>query len=221
MAYVYRHIRLDKNEPFYIGISKDPYRPFTKNRKNKHWLRITNKTDYKVEILFDDLTYEQAKEKEIEFIKLYGRRDLKNGTLVNMTDGGEGTLNIIVSEKTRNLISKNSKSINRKGVPLKEETKIKISNSKKGVKPTEEAINKRKMGKSVSNYKHSDEVKNKISKTKIKNGSSLSKVVLNYSTGIYYNSAQEASTLLEIPLITVYRLCKGQAKSMLNNLKYV
>jgi len=23
MAYVYRHIRLDKNEPFYIGISND------------------------------------------------------------------------------------------------------------------------------------------------------------------------------------------------------
>lgn len=23
MAYVYRHIRLDKNEPFYIGIGKD------------------------------------------------------------------------------------------------------------------------------------------------------------------------------------------------------
>jgi hypothetical protein len=42
MAYVYRHIRLDKNEPFYIGIGKDDYSSFkrayhTGNKRNKIW----------------------------------------------------------------------------------------------------------------------------------------------------------------------------------------
>ena len=46
MAYVYRHIRLDKNEPFYIGISKDAYRPFTKKGRNKYYL-VDNKL-YKI-----------------------------------------------------------------------------------------------------------------------------------------------------------------------------
>ena len=199
MAFVYRHIRLDKNEPFYIGISKDSYRPFNKKGRNKYWLRITNKTEYKVDILFDDLSYDEAKNKEIEFIALYGRKDLKNGTLVNMTDGGEGCLNVIKTE----------------------ESKIKISIAKTGVKQTKEAIENRLAARLKLNYKHSDEVKKKISDTKQKNGSPRSKVVLNITTGIYYNSAQEASNLLSIPLITVYRLCKGQAKSMSNNLKYV
>jgi hypothetical protein len=219
MAYVYRHIRLDKNEPFYIGISKDAYRPFTKKGRNQHWLRITNKTEYKVDILFNDLSYDEAKNKEIEFIALYGRKDSKNGTLVNMTDGGEGSVNVIMSDKTKRLISQNNKG--RKGIPQTEESKMKISIAKSGVKQTKQAIENRIIARLKLNYKHSDEVKKKISDTKIKNGSSRNKVVLNLSTGIFYNSAQEASDLLSIPLITVYRLCKGQAKSMLNNLKYV
>lgn len=99
-GYLYRHIRLDKNEPFYIGIgfssnkyaSKGKYRSYTKKGRNQLWKRITSKTKYEVEILFDELPLEQLKEKEIEFIKLYGRIDQGNGTLANLTDGGQGTL---------------------------------------------------------------------------------------------------------------------------------
>jgi hypothetical protein len=90
--YLYRHIRLDKNEPFYIGIGcKANYRRSNeKTCRNPHWKNIASKTDYKVNIMFDNLTFEQACEKEIEMIQLYGRLDDKNGTLVNMTSGGEG-----------------------------------------------------------------------------------------------------------------------------------
>ena len=219
MALVYRHIRLDKNEPFYIGISKDPYRPFEKRGRNKYWSRIVNKTEYKIDILFDNLSYEDAKKKEIEFILLYGRKDLNKGSLVNMTDGGEGSLNVIVSEKTRQALSQTNKG--KTGIPLSEETKRKISFTKTGVKQTKEAIENRRIGKLKRGYKHSEEIKKQISETKLNNESLRRKIVLNYTTGIYYNSAQEASNLLSIPLITVYRLCKGQAKSMSNNLKYV
>lgn len=91
MAILYRHIRLDKNEPFYIGVGVARQRAFDKTNRNKYWKHITTKTDYRVDILFDDLTWEQAREKEKEFIELYGRKDLGTGTLVNMTDGGDGT----------------------------------------------------------------------------------------------------------------------------------
>ena len=48
----------------------------------------------------EDLTWEEAIEKEKEFVKLYGRIDNKTGILVNMTDGGEGTLGVIHSEES-------------------------------------------------------------------------------------------------------------------------
>jgi len=94
MAYLYRHIRLDKNEPFYIGIADDEYknceRAYSKYYRNKHWHNIINQTNYEVEIVLENLEWKEACEKEIEFIKLYGRKDLNLGPLVNMTDGGDG-----------------------------------------------------------------------------------------------------------------------------------
>jgi hypothetical protein len=96
MAYVYRHIRLDKNQPFYIGIGKDDKlkRAFDKTRRNNFWRNIVSKTDYEIEILLDGLTWDKACDKEKEFIFLYGRKDLGTGTLVNLTNGGEGTIGI-------------------------------------------------------------------------------------------------------------------------------
>jgi hypothetical protein len=109
MAYVYRHIRLDKNEPFYIGIGNDltKKRANEKTRRSNLWGKIIAKSDYDVEILFDDISYDEAKSKEIEFIKLYGRIDLGSGTLTNLTDGGDGTIN--PSQETRDKISKVNK----------------------------------------------------------------------------------------------------------------
>lgn len=104
MAYVYRHIRTDKNEPFYIGIGKDDtYKRAYVNSKDKRsefWHNIA-KNGYEVEILMDNLTWEQACEKEKEFISIYGRKDLSKGTLVNLTDGGEGAVNLSKEAKER------------------------------------------------------------------------------------------------------------------------
>jgi predicted GIY-YIG superfamily endonuclease len=73
MAVVYLHRRKDNNEVFYVGIGNDIKRAFdTKNRKNKHWKNIVNLCNnvFKVELLFDNITKEEAIKKEIEFIKL-------------------------------------------------------------------------------------------------------------------------------------------------------
>lgn len=100
MAYIYRHIRLDKDEVFYVGIGSDLefYRAYKKTQRTKYWNHIAAK-GYIVEIMIDNLTWEQACQKEKEFIKLYGRKDLEFGTLVNMTDGGEGNQNLSLESK--------------------------------------------------------------------------------------------------------------------------
>jgi hypothetical protein len=97
MAYVYRHIRKDKDQVFYIGIGTDDKGKYTRahsKNRNRYWKRIVDKTDYEIEILFDDITKEDAVNKEIEFISIYGRHDLGLGSLCNLTDGGEGATNM-------------------------------------------------------------------------------------------------------------------------------
>lgn len=100
MPILYRHIRQDKNEPFYIGIGESENRAYEIKGRTRAWKNIAKK-GYDVEVLFNDLSWEEACEKEIEFIALYGRRDKKAGTLVNMTDGGEGTVGYRHTVKTK------------------------------------------------------------------------------------------------------------------------
>jgi hypothetical protein len=126
--FLYRHIRVDKNEPFYIGIGvkkklKYPYsRAYSKHDRNNIWKRIVFKTEYEVEILLESDDYEFIKEKEREFIKLYGRKDLKTGSLCNLTDGGEGCYNRIMTKECKDKISKSLK-----GKPFTEERKKNVS----------------------------------------------------------------------------------------------
>lgn len=87
---VYQHIRLDTDEVFYVGIAKVKNRPYSKEYRNKHWHNIVSKVGYKVEIIHEGLTWNEAQEIERNLIKQYGRKDLNSGILVNMTDGGEG-----------------------------------------------------------------------------------------------------------------------------------
>ena len=109
--YIYRHLRKDSGEPFYIGLGKvynpkakshEKYysRAFQKTKRNRFWNFIVEKTEYEVEIIFEANDRQTIIEKEIEFITLYGRRDLGKGTLVNMSDGGDGMNNNIQSEET-------------------------------------------------------------------------------------------------------------------------
>lgn len=236
---VYQHIRLDKNEVFYIGIAKQKRRPYEKGKKRSSlWNKIINKTDYKVEIIFDNLTWDEAKKKEIELIKFYGRIDLGTGSLVNLTDGGDGTIN--PSLETRRIISLNSK--NR---IWKQETKDKLSKSKSGENHHMYGIK----GKNNPLYgrKHSQETKNKISIARtgyiadrdvvnkiadklrgrtrpdyIKKiiSESRSKIILDYEMGIYYNSAKDASEILGIKYSTLRCWLNGCSRN-LSNLKYV
>lgn len=146
MAYVYRHIRKDKNQPFYIGIGTDKNysRANTIQRRNQLWNRVYNKTEIEVEILIDDIVLEAAREKEIEFIALYKRIN-DGGMLTNITLGGEGVTgykNYKLSERNRaglwigkkhkaESIDKIRKAIT--GLKRTEETKERIKKAKHGM----------------------------------------------------------------------------------------
>ena len=102
MAVVYLHKRNDTNEVFYVGIGVDKKRAFEKRKRNAHWYNVVDKVGYTVDILVSDTPWEDACKIEKLLIEKYGRRDLGLGALVNMTDGGDGTINI--SEETRQKI---------------------------------------------------------------------------------------------------------------------
>ena len=95
MAYVYKHIRLDNNDIFYIGIGSDEgyYRANSKRNRNKHWENVVNKCDYSVEIIYSGIDYNTAKKIEIELISNY-KLISEGGTLVNYTKGGQGQLGL-------------------------------------------------------------------------------------------------------------------------------
>lgn len=89
MSCVYRHVRLDTNQVFYVGVGSNMLRPYHTFGRNSSWYEITKLYPYRVDILMDDLTNEDAIAKEREFILLYGREDLGTGTLVNRNAGGQ------------------------------------------------------------------------------------------------------------------------------------
>ena len=106
MSIVYRHRRLDNNKVFYVGVGVNEKRAFKKRGRSDFWNKIVSKTDYSIEIIANNLSQEDAFELEEFLISLYGRRDNKTGILCNLTDGGEGRKNIIVSLDTRKKLSK-------------------------------------------------------------------------------------------------------------------
>ena len=93
MAIVYQHKTKDTDEIFYIGIGVARRRAYSKHGRNKHWNNIVNKHGHYYEVLFEDVTREEAIQIEQYLISYYGRRDLGTGQLVNMTGGGDGHLN--------------------------------------------------------------------------------------------------------------------------------
>jgi hypothetical protein len=159
MGYVYRHIRLDTNEVFYIGIGSDTngkhHRAYDVKKRTSYWKNIVNKHGYKVEIIEDNLEFDVCKEKEIYWIAFYGRIDLNEGTLVNMTNGGDGTLGY---KHSREHLEKISKLL--KGRIFSEETKQKMSKARKGSTVSEETKQKLKIAN--TGKKHTEESKKKI-----------------------------------------------------------
>lgn len=251
MAYVYRHIRLDTMQPFYVGVGKDEKfgrypRAYSFQSRNKHWHSIIKKTEYRVDILMENLEYREAEEKEKEFISIYGRINSGNGILCNLTDGGGGTLGLPISESHKKRISiffkgkklseahlqkirnyvftdKHRENLRKslKGRVVSEETRNKISKANKGYKMTQEQIEKMKVSKRKSfelngKNKFSEETKKKLL---LSQPSRIRISVYYKDTGIKigdFESISECSRTIGVSEFVIRKVVRGLGVTRMN-----
>jgi len=231
---IYQHIRLDTNKVFYIGIG-DIKRPYSKYQRNIYWKNITNKTDYEIQILKSDLCWEEACELEVILISYFGRKDLNEGLLCNMTDGGDGCKNLKHSKLSKSKMSKShkGKKLSKESILKRTEKQYKQIidlNSLIIYKNIDELlltfynIKKRNLqnqlnGTTVnySNFRYLKDYQNNIL---IKKENKRKKKVIDYSTNIIYESMLEVSIKFKIPLSTLNKYLKNIIKNKTNFLFY-
>lgn len=203
MSCVYRHIRPDTNEVFYIGIGSIK-RAYTTKCRNDHWKNIVslNKGVYIVDILFDNLDRAKACKKEIKFIKLYGRSDLKQGSLCNLTNGGEKNIGRIVSDELRKRLSKNNPKIwlGKKRPELAAKT-IQRNKERVWTKEQKENHSKARLGEKGSMY------------GKFGKNCPNSKTILCITTGITYEGASDAANKLDLNIGHIASVARGLLKA--------
>lgn len=169
--HVYLHINPIKKEIFYVGYGQGK-RAYHFKGRSQYWHNIVNKYgDPIVVIVKKDISLKYAKKLEIAYIKIYGRRNMGLGPLVNLTNGGEGNNGVIVSKETKKKLSDSHKGLipgnkGKKGYFKHTlESLQKISDTNKGKKHSEET--KEKMSKNRKGItlgrKLTEEHKNKIS----------------------------------------------------------
>jgi hypothetical protein len=126
--YTYAYLREDKT-PYYIGKGQGK-RIYSKSRIIK-----PPKDKSRIIFLKQNLTEEEAFKHEIYMIAVFGRKDLGTGILYNMTGGGDGASGLSHSEETRRKISDSKKGENNPnyGKTTSEETRKRISEAKKNM----------------------------------------------------------------------------------------
>jgi len=226
MAYVYSHTRLDTGNIFYIGIGSDNFfkRAHTNKNRNKHWINICNKCQIKIDILYSNITWEQACNIEQELILELGRIDLNNGQLVNLTSGGEGKFGFVTPIDTKNKISNTKKGVasKLKGVSRDWHPSSESIESRRGKligqKRTDETKLKMSLAKKGKTF--SNEHKIKMSKSRINRfnlgNHPKAKIVLNLESGIFYMCAKEAATAQNITYSTLSKQLRGTRENKTN-----
>lgn len=104
--YVYEWYIIDTNEVFYVGKGKNFRYRDIKNR-NKFFKDMYSSHNCMVRKVYENLTEEEAFEKEIELIKYY--KTNTNFRLTNQTDGGDGVSGWKPSQEFREKQSKISR----------------------------------------------------------------------------------------------------------------
>lgn len=119
--YTYLWLRED-GTPYYVG----------KGTGRRAWRKGSPSLD---RVLVQDFLSEaDAFIAEQVLIACYGRKNLGTGCLINLTDGGDGRIGVVVSEETRRLLSESHK-----GNPCSEETRRKMSSTQKQVQAARSA----------------------------------------------------------------------------------
>lgn len=192
------YLRLDKNEPFYIGKGTGR-RYLNRQDRNQIFERIAAKTDIICKKIYETDDELEAFELEKFLIQNIGRINIKTGPLSNMTDGGEGPSGRILTEiskqKIRNANSGKNHYNYGRSLSAKHKNSLSIaqSGSKNGFwgkKHSKETI--QKLSNLRKNYKPLYDIYQPIRR----------KVLINY---IQYNSIKEASIATNIKYSTMYK----------------
>jgi hypothetical protein len=105
--YTYLYIDPSRNEPIYVGKGKGKRAKVHLKRKDMHPLthRLRSMKEKGVTPLIiylaEGVNEELAHLVETEAISKWGRKDLGQGPLLNLTDGGEGSSGWVMSEATK------------------------------------------------------------------------------------------------------------------------
>lgn len=191
---VYMHINKIDNKK-YIGITKQPINnrfrydgtgyihspKFYNAIKNYGW------NNFEHIILEENLTRFEASQKEQYYIKLYATREREKG--YNMTNGGEGSIKINVSEETRQKLS-----VSNKGKKRTLLTRQRLSKALMGKKVTEET--RQRLSESHIGHKLGDYAKQVALQTLKESAVKRRKQIIGYSkdgTTIEFNSINEAA----------------------------
>ena len=219
---VYKHTF--PNNKIYIGITQQqPEKRWKKGLGYDSHQKIMKRAikkygwdNIKHEILFQNLSKDEACKKEIDLIAFYDSTNKEKG--YNISQGGEGTIGVKPSEasKQKNRIAHLGKkasletrkkiSESNKGHCVNEETKRKIGNANRGRVKNEETIQKWK--ESHKGYIHSENTKRKLSEN---NGKK--RKVLCVDTGKIYNSIIEASRDVGISACCISQVCNEKIKT--------
>jgi hypothetical protein len=220
-SYVYIHVRVDNYEPFYVGIGKtDNFkRAREKSRRSNFWKNIVLKTDYFIRIIKTNISWEEACELEELSISLYGRRDMKTGILVNMTNGGDGNIGQSeeqIKRRVANTVFKKGRESATWGRKHTEEEKQKMRGKRESIagknhpqygkkRPEISKLMKERIGKNNPNYGKK---------------ACNAKIVINIETGIFYESAKEASLYNNIEYSNLKKYLSGIYNINKINLRY-
>lgn len=221
---VYRHVTSDTNKVFYVGIGTKS-RPFTKSKRSAYWQNITKKHGYRIEIIAEDLLFEDAVELEEFLISIYGRLDIKTGCLCNLTDGGEGTTN--VTQEAREKISASRKGVRNLPIDYKatQETCKKISDARKGKTSTFKGKFHTEKNKALIREKRKLQTFNKETLLKkseaVKGGKNpFSRKAINIETNEIFDTIKEAADSISIARTYLSSMLSGKLKNTTKILYY-
>lgn len=207
MFTVYCHIN-KVNGKKYVGITKQKpeirWQSGNGYNNSEYFWRAIKKygwRNFEHEILYENLTKEEAEKIEIQLIAEWETTNRLKG--YNIANGGNHVGS--VSEETKKKISKKHKGIATE-LHRSEETKRKISNGLKGIKRSDET--KKKMSDFAKSRSMS-----KVTRQRFEEANENRKIpVICIATEIEYESASEAERQTGICKSTILKQCSGKTK---------
>lgn len=210
MYTVYQH-RNKINGKVYIGITmqtpEQRWRHGEGYKSSPHFYAAIQKygwDNFEHNILFQNLTKEEACKKEQELIAKYNSMNREYG--YNSTSGGDI---FVMNEETKQKISRSLMgNKNGLGHPCSEEKKKKISEAQKGRHLTEEHKQKFSEAAKKRHTPCSEQAKENIRKASHK------KPIYCEELNKVFESVQECSRQLGIPATNISKLCNGRGKTL-------